>query len=451
MSRFSTRFPMWASIAAVAMIAMVTAPAQARQQPKPQGTAKGADASNSPGDPALRRRFLDLVAENDEASRRYSREIAKIQEPGRRKAYIAEHWPTEKVVAGRMIDLARRRPDDPSAFDALAWVVLLGYNTDQSDEAAGILADRYATDRRLWPVTQDMRRGIDSPARGTLLRALLEHGPERATRGRACLDLAGYHADLANFVRILATPGMLPWQAQAYTPARLDRFRALDPSRLESEAERLYRRVLDEFADVVPIRWWTTPRMTDADPRTIYSPLREAEVDTGTLADRARPALAELTTLGVGRVAPDIQGVDIDGHLLRLSDHRGRVVVLTFSGTWCGPCKAMYPHQREIARRLKEKPFALLSVMTDENADAIRKEIANGDITWPCWWKRGRTQGAIPTAWNVHTYPTVYILDPKGVIRLKFSGHLATPSGAEGPQPPIDEFLDRLLREQAAR
>ena len=190
--------------------------------------------------------------------------------------------------------------------------------------------------------------------------------------------------------------------------------------------------------------------MLDADPRTIYAPNQDGEPDTGTLADRARPGLEELRTLGVGRVAPEIEGRDSDGHPLKLGEYRGRVVVLTFSGTWCGPFKAMYPHQREIVARLKARPFALLSVMTDEEAGPIRKEIESGEITWRCWWERGGTHGPIPTAWNVHGYPTVYILDHRGVIRLKFTGHLGIPPGKEPQQPPIDEFIDRLLEEQKA-
>ena len=64
--------------------------------------------------------------------------------------------------------------------------------------------------------------------------------------------------------------------------------------------------------------------------------------------------------------------------------------------------------------------------------------------------ERGGTHGPIPTAWNVHGYPTVYILDHRGVIRLKFTGHLGIPPGKEPQQPPIDEFIDRLLEEQKA-
>ena len=61
-----------------------------------------------------------------------------------------------------------------------------------------------------------------------------------------------------------------------------------------------------------------------------------------------------------------------------------------------------------------------------------------------------RDRGPDPNAWNVQGYPTVYILDHRGVIRLKFTGHLGTLRAKEPQQPPIDEFIDRLLEEQKA-
>ncbi len=349
-----------------------------------------------------------------------------------------------------MLELASRHPEDPTSFDALAWGAILGYNTTGSDEAAEMLVRRYGSDKRLWLICQEMRRGVISPARGILLRAILVHNADRATRGRACFDLAEYNSDLANFSRILKVPGLKPWQAMAYSDERLDWFRGLEPTRVEDEAAQLYQRVLNEFADVVPIKWFTVPRMLDCDPRTVYGPGKDGELDTGTLAERARPALDELRRLAVGRIAPEIEGRDIDGRRFKLSDYRGQVVVLTFSGTWCGPCKAMYPHQREIVVRMKVRPFALLSVMTDENAGAIRKEIDSGEITWRCWWEQGGAHGPIPAAWNVRGYPTVYVLDHKGVIRLKFTGSLATDRGPNDPQPPIDEFIERLIKDQEA-
>ena len=450
-----------AAVAVFATIASIVGAAELTSQEP--GTPGGGPVAQRPGavsgrpteqsragDPAVRREFKGLITENENAYARYSETLAKLKTDAEKKAYIRANWPPEKKVAGRMLELARRHPEDPTSFDALAWVAILGYNTTESDEAAKMLARKYGSEKRLWLICQEMRRGVISPARGILLRAILEHNPDRATRGRACFDLAEHDAELARFKQILEIPGLMPWQAQAYSDERMKGFQELDLTRLEQESQQFYQRVLDEFADVVPIKWWTAPRMRDSDPRMIYGPDKDPEQDAGTLADQARPALDELRRLGPGRVAPEIEGRDIDGHLFKLSDYRGRVVVLTFSGTWCGPCEAMYPHQREIVARLKARPFALLSVMTDEDAGPIRKEIESGEITWRCWWERGGTHGSIPTAWNVRGYPTVYVLDQKGVIRLKFTGSLASPAGPSDPQPPIDEFIERLLKESKA-
>lgn len=109
-----------------------------------------------------------------------------------------------------MLELARRHPENSASFDALAWVAILGYNTSESDEAAETLASKYGGDKRLWLICQEMRRGVISPARGRLLRAVLEHNPDHATRGRACLDLADHDADLAQFKQILKIPGLMP-------------------------------------------------------------------------------------------------------------------------------------------------------------------------------------------------------------------------------------------------
>ena len=186
------------------------------------------------------------------------------------------------------------------------------------------------------------------------------------------------------------------------------------------------------------------------DPRTVYGPNQYGEPDTGTLAERARPALDELRRLGLGRVAPEIEGRDIDGRHFNLSDYRGRVVVLTFSGTWCGPCKAMYPHQREIVARLKARPFALLSVMTDEDAgsDPARKSRQARSLGGAGGSGAGPTARSPPHGTYAAIRPSTCSIH-QGVIRLKFTGLLGRrPRVQEGPQPPIDEFIERLLNEQ---
>jgi len=79
----------------------------------------------------------------------------------------------------------------------------------------------------------------------------------------------------------------------------------------------------------------------------------------------------------------------------------------------------MYPHERSLVKRLKDKPFALLGINSDADKDDLRKTIKVENISWPFWWDGGSTAGPIATAWNVHGWPTIYVLDHKGVIRYK--------------------------------
>jgi peroxiredoxin len=128
-----------------------------------------------------------------------------------------------------------------------------------------------------------------------------------------------------------------------------------------------------------------------------------------------------LTTLTVGKVAPDITGKDLDGKVFNLSEYRGRVVVLTFSGEWCGACRSEYPYQRLLLELYKDRPFAIVGVNSDSDAAAARKAKADRGLTYRSWWDGSgpkNTRGPIATAWGVIGWPTIYVLDEDGVIRF---------------------------------
>lgn len=78
----------------------------------------------------------------------------------------------------------------------------------------------------------------------------------------------------------------------------------------------------------------------------------------------------------------------------------------------------MLPHEREMVVRLKDKPFALIGINSDGDRSALQKILEKEKITWR-QAVDGSTEGPIATAWNVHGWPTIYILDAKGVIRYK--------------------------------
>jgi hypothetical protein len=96
----------------------------------------------------------------------------------------------------------------------------------------------------------------------------------------------------------------------------------------------------------------------------------------------------------------------------------------------------MYPHERSLVKRLADKPFALLGINSDEDRQKLKKVMEKEKITWRSWWDGGNTSGPIATRWNVRGWPTVYVLDAKGVIRSK-----------NVRDKDLDEAVDALLRE----
>ncbi len=92
----------------------------------------------------------------------------------------------------------------------------------------------------------------------------------------------------------------------------------------------------------------------------------------------------------------------------------------------------MYPHERSLVKRLESKPFALVGVNSDPK-DRLKRVLKK---TWRSWWDGGEPGGPIATKWNISGWPTIYVLDHKGVIRFK------------GPrEEALDKAVDGLLKE----
>ena len=79
----------------------------------------------------------------------------------------------------------------------------------------------------------------------------------------------------------------------------------------------------------------------------------------------------------------------------------------------------MYPHERSLVKRLEGKPFALLGINSDKTIPEVQAVAERERITWPSWFDGGGTSGPIATFYGVTSWPTTYVLDPKGVIRFK--------------------------------
>jgi hypothetical protein len=98
----------------------------------------------------------------------------------------------------------------------------------------------------------------------------------------------------------------------------------------------------------------------------------------------------------------------------------------------------MYPHERSLVKKLADKPFALVGVNSDQDLKALKEVLEKEQITWRSFWNGSQgTGGPISSDWNVRGWPTMYVIDHKGIIRHKYVG-------SPGPQV-LDAAIDTLV------
>ena len=139
-----------------------------------------------------------------------------------------------------------------------------------------------------------------------------------------------------------------------------------------------------------------------------------------TIGKAAEVEIQALKSLGIGKPAPDAEGTDLDGKKVKLSSYKGNVVLLDIWATWCGPCRAMIPHERELVKKLYDKPFVLLSVSADNDKETLTSFLEKEPMPWSHWW--AGPDSPVMKMFRVKAFPTMYLIDAKGVVRKKWVG-----------------------------
>jgi peroxiredoxin len=134
-------------------------------------------------------------------------------------------------------------------------------------------------------------------------------------------------------------------------------------------------------------------------------------------------ALGDLTLemvprLKVGQVAPEFEIQSIDGKPLKLSDFRGKYVLLDFWATWCGPCLTELPHMKSIYERFKDDArFAMVSLSADTDVEAPKKCIEENQLQWHQGFI-GRSS-SVQSDYCVTGIPSVLLIGPDGKVAAK--------------------------------
>ncbi|MCS0672041.1 TlpA disulfide reductase family protein [Cytobacillus firmus] len=125
-----------------------------------------------------------------------------------------------------------------------------------------------------------------------------------------------------------------------------------------------------------------------------------------------------------GNLAPDFELTDMEGNPVKLSDFRGKAVLLNFWASWCPPCRAEMPHMEKLYNKYKGENFDILAVNltnTEKNSGDAEKFVKELELTFTIPMD---VKGEAGSDYNIMAYPTSYFIDSDGVIREKVLGAL---------------------------
>ena len=122
----------------------------------------------------------------------------------------------------------------------------------------------------------------------------------------------------------------------------------------------------------------------------------------------------------VGDEAPNFHLRDLQGRTMSLSQFRGKVVLLNFWATWCGPCRIEMPAMERLSRTVSRKDFEILAVSTDPQGAAVTRPFQQDmGLTFPILHDPDMRTGL---TYGTRTLPLSFMVDRQGVVRKKIFG-----------------------------
>jgi hypothetical protein len=265
-------------------------------------------AQDKPATPA--EQYRALLKQYQDAS-----SSGRVLSDEERLKFVGQVYKLRNKLALKFLELAEDNPRDPIATDALLqavwqvngtpWPVELVGDDSARARAFAILQRDHVRSDKLGPTCQRVSFGFCKEYEA-FLRAVLEKNPHKEVRAQACVALAHFlNNRLLRLDLIKEQPGLAREFEDLFGKEYLQELQRQDRTRATGETEAFFEQAAQDYGDV---------RLPDG----------------GTVGDRAAAELFEMRHLVVGKEAPDIEGEDQDGKRFKLSDYRGKVVLLDF-------------------------------------------------------------------------------------------------------------------------
>lgn len=320
--------------------------------------------------------------------------LNKAEDPAAARGVQAEMRELAALMAEKVIAIATANPKDATGFAAAEFILQsaakVGADGKDVEAAVGLIAEHHAASPKVKELLIPAMR-LGTPGE-KLLKAVCEKGKDKDARAVAYF-LRGY-------------------QISQQLDDEEDEKKLKD---MVADAKALIEKAVNESPD--------------------------AKIGTKKVAEIAKSELENLnavTLVSVGKPAPEVESITLEGKKVKLSDYKGKVVLLDIWATWCPPCRAMIPHERELVKKMAKKPFVLVSVSADDEKDALVKFLEKEPMPWTHWWDSG-AESPVLKKYRVRAFPTLYLIDHTGEIKQKWVGK---PEGDA-----LDKAIEEVVKE----
>lgn len=118
-----------------------------------------------------------------------------------------------------------------------------------------------------------------------------------------------------------------------------------------------------------------------------------------------------------GKPAPDFEATTIDGKKIKLSDLKGKVVLLDFWATWCPPCVEAIPALVELNKAMEGKSFQMIGISADNERSELEEFVKEKNVTWPQIHPEDGDTSSPMSLYGIMKFPTTVLIDRQGVIQ----------------------------------
>ena len=184
-------------------------------------------------------------------------------------------------------------------------------------------------------------------------------------------------------------------------------------------AETAIRRLQQEFpqrGETHELLLMVAQGYLDLDEISKARPLAQEVVGkaSGELKEQAQSTVRKMDLIGNPL---DLTFTDLIGETVNIKDYRGKVVLVDFWATWCGPCRAALPEVKETYEKYRGKGFEIVGISFDKDKDVLVKFVGDEKVRWPQYFDGLGWENKLGQKYEITSIPTVWLVDKKGHLR----------------------------------